>query len=519
MKKKFAAFTFTTLMPLFIVFALNSASGKSDPNQVLDVKSFGAVGDGRASDTAAVQNAIDSAWKAGGGTVRFSAGTYLCGTLYLKSNVGLFLEAGSIILGDTVLSQYPVNRFSFSSYTQNYGGRALIWAEKQENISIRGAGTIDGQGASFSDTGKKYEGRPYLIRLIECNDVLLENVTLRNGAMWTIHFLACDNVVARGLTIDSLVNHNNDGIDIDSSQNVLVENCNIRTGDDAICLKSTSFRQTKNVIVRNCVLESRCNGFKLGTETNGGYENVLAHDLVIRNTRLAALALEIVDGGHLNNVRISNVEVDGAGCPLFIRLGNRGRPPVKGDARPDVGTVSDIEISNINARGLTNFPVVISGIPGHFIHDVLIRDSSFRFAGGGKRLPFPGAVPELSWTYPEFDNFGPLPAYGIFCRHARGIAIENVQVSFVSPDPRPAFLFHDVWDLDVAGVKAGSMNGTPYVAGVLSARNARFSRFESSGDAPVLVRLLGMRNSGIEVTDPVLPPGMRPTEKTPFHLY
>ncbi len=512
MKNKISVPTCAALLLLILVLAANASAREHHPGLVLDVKDFGAIGDRRASDTAAVQSAIDSANKAGGGTVRFPAGTYLCGTLYLKSNVELFLEEDSIILGDVDLAQYPLNYFSFQSLTQTYGNRALIYSEKQRNIAIRGQGTIDGQGAAFPGTNVKYEGRPYPIRMIECQNVTLEDVTLRDGALWTVHFLACDNVVVRGLTINSFVNRNNDGIDVDSSHDILIEDCDIRTGDDAVCLKSTSFRKTKNVIVRNCVLQSHCNGFKMGTETNGGFENVLAHDLVIKNTRQSALALEIVDGGRLHNVRISDVRIDGAGCPLFIRLGNRGRPPVKGMDRPEVGTVAEIQISNVHAKGLTSFPVVISGIPRHAINDVVIRDCSFSFAGGGKKMPFPGAVPEVPWIYPEFDHFGPLPAYGVYCRHAQGITIENVQVSFVDPDPRPAFVFDEVRDLSVAGAKAASIKGTPYVAGVLRTQNAKFSNCETSGAAPLFLRLLGAKNSNVEVMAPVLPAGMKPSQ-------
>ena len=176
--------------------------------QRFNARDFGAVGDGSKLDTAAIQAAIDAAAKSGGGTVVLPPGTYLSGTLFLKSGVHLYLEAGCVLLGSKDVADYPENRPAKRSWTDRLVCRSLIAGEKLKNIAIRGQGTIDGQGAGF---GVKYLVRPYLIRLVECEDVLVEGVHLRNSAMWLQHYLACERVTIRGVTVFNFATRNNDG--------------------------------------------------------------------------------------------------------------------------------------------------------------------------------------------------------------------------------------------------------------------------------------------------------------------
>lgn len=423
--------------------------GRAQPPReagTVNVRSFGAAGDGQQLDTRSIQSAIDACAAAGGGMVYFPAGAYLTGGLILKSRVHLYLDAGATLLGSTRLDDYPVTRPAMRSYTDNYTERSLIYGENLENVGLHGEGTIDGRGAAFKGP---YKVRPYLIRLVNCRSVAVTGVTLRDSPMWVQHYLGCEDVRIHGITVHSFVNANNDGIDIDCCERVTISDCKIASGDDAIVLKSTSNRPTRRVAITNCVLSTQCNAFKLGTESNGGFENIVFSNCAIYETRLSGVAVEMVDGGVLDGVYVSNVVMREVRNPLFIRLGDRGRPFEEGGPRPGVGQLRNVRIEGVSATGASRIGCAISGIPGHFIENVIIRDVDMLFEGGVEEPP--ADVPEHPDRYPEHTMFGVLPAYGLFCRHVRGLRVEGVSTAFLKPDRRPALVCHDVRDLDVAG--------------------------------------------------------------------
>src|SRR5512139_350970 len=318
---------------------------------------FGAAGDGSRLDTAAIQSAIDAAANAGGGTVVLPRGTYLSGTLFLKSGVHLYLEAGAVLLGSKDVADYPENRPAKRSWTDRLVCRSLIAGEKLKNVAIRGHGTIDGQGAGY---GVKYLVRPYLIRLVECEDVVIEGVHLRNSAMWLQHYLACKRVTLRGVTVFNFATRNNDGVDIDGCRDVCISDCIFHCDDDGITLKSTMERPCENVVVTNCVVSTHCNAIKMGTESHGGFKNITISNCAVYPARTpgfahkepegqSGIALMSVDGGHIDGVTISNISIQGMACPIFMRLGNRGRIFTDGVPKPDVGTLRNVKISNVVA--------------------------------------------------------------------------------------------------------------------------------------------------------------------------
>jgi len=180
------------------------------------------------------------------------------------------------------------------SYTDNYTDKSLIYAEGASNIVILGRGVIDGQGAAFRGP---YKMRPYLIRVTNCRNVLVSDVTILNSPMWVQHYLASDEIEIRNVSVHSLVNANNDGIDIDGCSKVRVSDCEIVSGDDAIVFKGTLNRPCRDIAVTNCILSTRCNALKLGTESNGGFENIVVSNCTIYETDLAGIAVEMVDGG------------------------------------------------------------------------------------------------------------------------------------------------------------------------------------------------------------------------------
>jgi hypothetical protein len=411
--------------------------------EMYDVRDYGAKPDGKTLCTASIQKAIESCSEAGGGTVYLPPGTFLSGTIYFKTGVTLKLAAGSTLLGSKNLKDYPPTVQAFRSYTDNYTDKSLIYGENVERIAITGEGTIDSQGASFEGP---YIVRPYMIRFIKCRNVTVKDVTIKDSPMWVQHYLACDDVRITGVTVRSLVNHNNDGIDIDSCRRVVISHCNINSGDDAIVLKSTSARVCRDVVVSNCILSSRCNALKMGTESNGGFKNIVMTGCSIYDIRLAGVALEIVDGGTMDRVVVSNITMNKVGAPLFVRLGNRARPFKNDMEKPGMGIMRNITISNIEATGANPTGCAISGLSEAKIENLTLSNVRLSFEGGGTKADAAREIPEKPADYPEYSMFGTLSAYGLYCRHVKGLKLLNVQLQLEKPDQRHAVVFEDVED-------------------------------------------------------------------------
>ncbi len=443
------------LLSIFLL-ALCSCAAGAVQERTFRVREFGAVGNGVHLDTEAIQKTIDACAAAGGGIVRFTAGTYRCGTIILKSRVALHLEVGSVLLGSRDLADYPSRVPALRSYTDNYTEKSLVYAEKQEQVAIRGEGVIDGQGAEFKGP---YKVRPYLMRFVECRGVSVRDVTLKDSPMWVQHYLGCEDVRIEKVTVRSRVNRNNDGIDIDGCSRVEISGCTIVSGDDAICLKSTFDRPCRDVLVRDCEVSSLCNGLKLGTESNGGFEDIRIRDCRVYDTRLAGLALLIVDGGTMDGVEVRDIVMENVGAAIFVRLGNRARPFKDGMEPPGVGTLRNVSISRVRATGAGRIGSSLMGLPGHPVDKVRLRDISITAAGGGTAADAGRVPPERPEVYPEFNMFGVLPAYGLTCRHAHGIALEGVTLRTSAPDDRPAVVLSDVQDPKLKDVDAAAPAG------------------------------------------------------------
>ncbi|MCA9436458.1 MAG: glycoside hydrolase, partial [Candidatus Omnitrophica bacterium] len=453
---------------------------------VVEVGDHGAIADGETINTSAIQKAIDACAEAGGGRVHFPAGDYVSGTLFLKDGVYLDLDQGATLLGSTNLEDYPITHCELPSYTDKYVVRALIWGEGLKNVGLVGRGTIDGQGEAFlgnhppeEELAKIVEGwdpnrytpksvyinRPYIIRLISCRDILVEGLTLKNSPMWMQQYLNCDFVTLRGLNVYNHCNKNNDMIDIDGCRDVIISDCYGDSDDDALTLKSTVQYPTENVTVTNCVLSSHCNALKMGTESSGGFKNIAISNCVIRPSRdekamggrdegLAGIALEIVDGGVMDGVTISNISIVGETVPIFIRLGNRGRQVTPVSEKPSTGLLRNVILSNIVATQTGNIGCSITGQPDHPVENVTLSNIRLEFAGGMDYEKTDREVPELPAQYPESVMFGHLPAYGFYCRHVDGLTFENLQVEYLAPDTRPALVCEDVQNLTVSDLQS-----------------------------------------------------------------
>lgn len=442
-----------------------------------NVKDFGAVGDGKNLDSKAINAAIESAVKAGGGTVYLPAGNYLCGSIRLKSNIALFIDQGATIIAAPVNAEndYDAEEKSISIQYQDSGHshwkNSLIWGIDLENVSILGTGWINGKNLYKDWVRGSLQNANKAISLYRCKNVIMRDVTIIHGGWFAILATGIDNLTIDNLKIDT----NRDGIDIDCCRNVHVSNCSVNSPyDDGICLKSTFAlgfaRATENVTIGNCLVSGfdeatfldgtylrttnpqygnhPTGRIKFGTESNGGFKNITITNCVFDYCR--GLAMETVDGGLLEDVTISNITMrDVVNDPIFMRLGARMRGP---EGVP-VGKLRRVKISNVVVFNADPYyTCTISGLPGNPIEDIHLSNIRIYYKGGGTKEQAERAVPENEKNYPEPGMFGVAPAYGLFVRHAKDIKINDVEFSFLEPDHRPGYLFDDVNDIDLRNV-------------------------------------------------------------------
>jgi hypothetical protein len=452
---------------LLVLIALSFLLSQAIASQPVfyNVTDFGAKGDGKTKDTQAIQTAIRSANEAGGGTVYFPAGTYLSGTIILKDHVTLHLDAGSILLGSANQADYPSTPPKFRSYTETYFHQSLIYGEDLEKITLEGRGTIDGQGTTFND--QPFRKRPCLIRLVNCRNVRVRDITLVNSAFWVQHYLACDDLVISGIRVNSMKGVNNDGCDIDCCRNVRISDCYIHSADDALVLKSTSNQTCENVTITNCVLSTESQGFKLGTESNGGFRNITMSNCTIRKPGLdeqdwdrvprgvAAIGLLMIDGGVLERVNVSDITVRGMESILFIRVRNRARSFTPMEPKPGVGIARDVHISNIIARDIGPRGADITGLPGHPVENITISNIDVIVEGGEKAFPPGYVIKEVLEGDPalKLDHATKmkklLPSYGFYCRHVKGLRFDNINFGWEKKDYRPALICEDVQGMEI----------------------------------------------------------------------
>jgi hypothetical protein len=443
------------------------------PHQsAFNVLDYRANPDGKTVCTKQLQAAIDACGDAGGGTVHFPPGTYLSGTLTLRSHVGLHLESGATLLGSPNQADFPIRKAKLDTRTNYYNLRSLIFAEELDGISITGKGAIDGNGEHWKD--KRHDGnRPLNIRIISCRDVLISDVTIGNSGFWNQHYIGCERVRVTGVRVWNHATYNVDAIDIDACRDFIVSDCIFDSDDDALCLKSTMNRPCENVVISNCIISSHCNAIKFGTDSTGGFKDVTISNCSIVAPRgsqvlyglqrgISGIALEIVDGGTMERIAISNITIDGVEVPLFVRLGARGVGmfPTKEerDRHHDVGKIQGVKFSNIVATRAGKTGCSISGVLGHEVEDIALSHVSISSEGGG--LPAWSQVEpkEQVDLYPEGTMFGRLPSHGLFCRHVRGLVLDDVTFTTDSPDPRSALVLDDVHEARIQGLTGASVS-------------------------------------------------------------
>jgi polygalacturonase len=440
---------------------------------LFDVRAFGAAGDGRTLDSAAINRAIDAAAAAGGGTVEFPAGTYLSASIHLKSDIALRLEAGATLEAvDDAIAKYddpePNAWSAYQDYGHGHWHNSLLWGVGLHDVSIVGPGLIYGKGLNNGHRNGVYkDGGPgsgnKAIALENCRNVTIRDLSILHGGHFGILATGVDNLTVDNVKIDT----NRDGMDIDCCRNVRISNCSVNSPwDDAICLKASyalgARRSCENLTISNCFVSGnfeegtlldgtfkraapgygsfRTGRIKLGTESNGDFKNIAIANCVFDDSR--GLAIESVDGSAIEDVAISNITMRHvANSPIFIRLGNRARGP----NHPPVGTIRRISIDNLVCSDADwALGCIITGIPGHPVEDVRISNVRIVQQGGGSKELADRVPPEEEKSYPEPSMFGDMPSYGFFIRHARGIDLDQIKIDCVKPEARPAFVLDDV---------------------------------------------------------------------------
>ena len=338
------------LLSALVNTGLGQTAKSVSESEVLNIKDYGAVGDGVTLNTEALQKTIDACHAAGGGVVWVPAGDFVIGTVHLKSHVTLSLDYGASLLGSQDWADYPTDKLRRAREGQS---ECLLYAEDATNIRLEGLGVIDGRGTPEAfpkrRPGVRGDRRPRLLRFEGCENLTFSGLTYKRPAFWGLHLVDCKNIHFDAVTVRFLNNGpNNDGLDLDGCENVLIENCDIQSGDDAICLKS-SRNPCRNVVVRGCRVCSHTAPLKFGSSTHGGFINVSLTNCYFYDSPMGAMKLALVDGGRLENIEISRVVMENVGCPIFIRLGNRGSTFGKGGKAP-VGTLKNIRISDVVAK-------------------------------------------------------------------------------------------------------------------------------------------------------------------------
>jgi polygalacturonase len=526
MKKGFSS---TVILSLVIVCSVLAGcvteKHEAEAKSVYNVRKFGAVGDGKHLDSPAINKAIEAAANCGGGTVLVPAGTYLSGSIRLKSNIHLLIDAGAKILGapQSMHAYDAEENFTHAPAYQDgghtYFHNSLIWGENLTNISITGSGMIQGNidggtnaagkeikiGLTTGDgvedhvdgfinfdrtnllkTGPGTNAWPQhlgnkAIALKLCKNVLIRDVTIFRGGHFAILVTGCDDLTVDNVTMDT----DRDGIDIDCCCNTMISNCRINSpNDDGLCPKSTYALGhpviEDNLTIVNCQVSGfevgtllngkmipKRNGngrIKFGTESSGGFRNCTIANCTFRACR--GLALEEVDGGIMENISINNITMmDVPTYGIYITTGKRDRTPnLKRQSE-----MKNIFISNVIMDGVgRDSGIQIAGLPELPIENLRLDNIRLISDGGGTAKDAQEVPKELGKGYPE--PHGIFPAYGLYARHVKDLELANISTSYETNDLRPAIICDDVHGLEIDNFK-------PQVADGVAA-----SKFENVSD-------------------------------------
>jgi polygalacturonase len=492
------------------------ATGNDTGARIYNIRDFGAKGDGKSLDTAAVQAAIDTCNKEQGGTVLVPAGVFVIGTVELKSNVTLHIAAQGKLLGTADGKQYhasdaiPLD----IGWTMNDGNVGLIFAANADNITIEGNGIIDGQGAQFrSDTkgvlppaGITGNHRPYHLLFYQCKNLTVRNISLINSAYHSVRVCLCSYVKMDGLFIRGKVIHNNDGFHFIGSNYVHVTNCDVQCQDDACAL----FGSCKFVTVSDCSFSTRWSVFRFG---GGEAENITVSNCLIYETYGCPIKMRCSPGSRFENISFSNLVMRDVTGPISIGLGTEKSSVNKTVDTP--GIIRNISFSNIQATVVKPVPLrdaefaskynpgeIFSCITLNAMDDVFLENISFNnvhitFPGGGTTEQ--AAVRDVPKVAGEYYQIGIPPAYGMYARNVRGLSLYDVKFAMASPDLRPALILDNVEDVIVNSLSAQGQKSAESLLRFINTRDVLISALRVLTPVTNLLQAEGKACANIKV--------------------
>jgi hypothetical protein len=483
--------------------------------RVYNIRAFGAKGDGVTLDTAALQAAIDACTRDGGGTVLVPAGTFVIGTVELKSNVTLHIAATGKLLGSADGKQYhAVDAIPLhGDTTLNDGNWALLFAVNAQRVVIEGPGTIDGQGTQFHSkvrgtpppSGLGGLKRPYHVLAYRCEDFTVRNISMLDCAYHSIRVIQSKRVHMDGIYIHNRVNSNNDGFHFISVEHAMVSNCTIKSQDDACAM----FGSCKNITITNSTFSTRWSVFRFG---GGTVENIAVSNCVLYEVNGCPIKIQGDPGSHFENLSFSNLIFKDVTGPISISVG--GRLPAPDDKQPVVvrnvsfshihGTVttdpqqlSEASVTSTENPGEKHSCIVLNSVNDSILENISFDNIHLTFGGGGTAED--AARRELPEIFGEYFRLGPMPAYGLYARRAKGVTLNNVRFQVASADLRPAVIFDHVED---AAINFFSVEGNPAAESVLrfiDTKGVFMSATRVLNESPAFLQLEGAANERIMI--------------------
>ncbi|MGN0523097.1 MAG: glycoside hydrolase family 28 protein [Eubacterium sp.] len=457
---------------------------------VYDIRDYGA--DILSADNADAINSAISAAEKTGGTVLIDGGDYVSTTVFLKSNITLFISRGSSI--------------ESNKHGKGYNFKGIIHADGCDNITITGGGKVKGNGEFFGRKPLLDENitmHPEVIDVIQmrrdnraqlrfaheskyggpiyfknCTNVKAYNFIIENAAHWSFRIENCDGVKIW----DFIINNNRhvanaDGFDVAGTSNLDIWHCFVSTADDGICLKNAIWlgnnKAMENIHIMNCEVISCTNSFKIGTETTFDIKNVIVEDCSFMMTDIypgsvSGIAIESADGSVVSDIVVRNIQMERVTCPIFIRLCNRNRAKevaaetanavefgkkrkkamsAEKERFDMLGEVKNITIENVTAYGV-EVPCIIAGFTQNkitkYVYNVILRNIDLNYAPYKEVYDKRSYIPEYSDVYPEAWRFRNLPAYGIWARHVKGLKLLDFKCSTPRSTWKEQFVMEDV---------------------------------------------------------------------------
>ncbi|WP_460796323.1 glycoside hydrolase family 28 protein [Microbacterium sp. GXF0217] len=452
-----------------------------------DPRDFGAAGDGITKDTAALQATLDACADAGGGRVVVEHGTYLTGTLRLRSRVELHIAASARILASADAADYPEDVHHNRYRNEPDLDRCLLFAEDVEHVTVSGPGEINGNGPAFPRVG---QSRPMMLRTLRASHVRVRDIQLLDAAGWTTAFLDSSWIWVENVRIHNESNLNGDGLNFDGCQHVYVRGCHITGTDDNICLQASSReRPTRDVHISDCELTSVCAGVRIGLKSIGTISDVTIQGITMTRVLREGVKIECTEGGVITRIAISDLIMHDVRRPLWFLLNNRFEPDGLGsskelDGMPAIGELSHIRVSGLTAvdsaemaaeqwrfdhdvQGTAEFAGIrVDAARGRPIRYLTLRDITY-LPWGGVQVPshrledYPEVVDgALVNTEGASSNYFPTWSRTTFLdvRNVEQLRLEAVLFEAQQPDARPPYLVQgctvlvdDVTVLDAAG--------------------------------------------------------------------